>query len=474
MNNVLKHLSICMLVILIVSFFRIEVNAAPIEDSTLHITYIGATGYLIESATKKILIEPTYGDIVKGFGYPYHNEAMDEDLVSANGIFDSIDLVFISHIHPGHFDAEKTALFMESSTITKLITTGSVQSAIQDVSENYESVSDRIVVMSSENFVTKDTTVDDIYIEQTMVEHWGDTKLLQHLFEVDGLNIAFYLDSTKLKGKEIHVQSRNIDLGFIDGKLFLDEGIQEMYKTDFEIGLSILTHSSDFAGMTTAINDLGDEYPQVTYLPTSMEKFILTFSEGTVQIDTLNRAPMVVNPIPDDTLMVNESYLMNIPVTTFSDGDGEELEYDVKKSNGSDLPEWLSFNENEMTLSGTPPEAQKLFLQVIATDPNNSWGFQKFILVVESPMNNKDLNISNDRVKVYPSMAVNTINIDLSESSSDYTKFTLINSLGVVVQNKDLVSNSLNQFEIQGLPKGRYFVVLQGNMHRTNRSFIKL
>ncbi|KPJ67907.1 MAG: hypothetical protein AMJ43_02915 [Coxiella sp. DG_40] len=51
--------------------------------------------------------------------------------------------------------------------------------------------------------------------------------------------------------------------------------------------------------------------------------------------------PVVVNPIPDQTVNVGEMFNFTIPVTTFNDADRDMLSYNIKLADGSPLPEWL-------------------------------------------------------------------------------------------------------------------------------------
>ena len=104
---------------------------------------------------------------------------------------------------------------------------------------------------------------------------------------------------------------------------------------------------------------------------------LITASDGTLSVSdsfdftvvNLNDAPVVANPIAD--LIVEEDSFIrhDLPFEeAFLDVDGDALSYTVVSSDGSPLPEWLSFNNG--TLAGQPPQDLNgdIALTVIATD----------------------------------------------------------------------------------------------------------
>jgi hypothetical protein len=55
----------------------------------------------------------------------------------------------------------------------------------------------------------------------------------------------------------------------------------------------------------------------------------------------VQHAPIIANPIPDQTVNVGEMFNFTVPVTTFNDADRDMLSYNIKLADGSPLPEWL-------------------------------------------------------------------------------------------------------------------------------------
>ncbi len=108
--------------------------------------------------------------------------------------------------------------------------------------------------------------------------------------------------------------------------------------------------------------------------------------EHTITIGQVNTAPVVVAEIVD--LEINEDNLIeySIPTDTFTDAETSELDYVATLSDGSTLPDWLSFSPLSQTFFGTPPQDfhGTLNVNVIASDGalQATAGFQIRILNV--------------------------------------------------------------------------------------------
>ena len=107
---------------------------------------------------------------------------------------------------------------------------------------------------------------------------------------------------------------------------------------------------------------------------------------GAVEIqEPVNDPPEVNNPISDQNATEDQSFQFQVPDDTFSDPDDEFLIFSANLDDGSDLPEWLNFNTNDLTFSGTPGEDDDgtLNIQVTATDSEGLTASTSFTLNVE-------------------------------------------------------------------------------------------
>ena len=102
-------------------------------------------------------------------------------------------------------------------------------------------------------------------------------------------------------------------------------------------------------------------------------------------VEPANYAPLLSNPIPDQTISTGAAWSYTLPAATFSDPDPADiLTYSASKADGSPLPAWLSFNASTRTFSGTPADADaaSLNLRVTATDPHGASISDSFSLTV--------------------------------------------------------------------------------------------
>ncbi len=110
-------------------------------------------------------------------------------------------------------------------------------------------------------------------------------------------------------------------------------------------------------------------------------------SEATMSITATNAndAPQVANAIAPVSVKVGEPLSMTISANTFTDEDGDTLNYRVVTSSGFALPGWLSFDATTRELSGTPTVAQVgvLDLLAVAIDPRGAGASSPFTVTVE-------------------------------------------------------------------------------------------
>lgn len=121
---------------------------------------------------------------------------------------------------------------------------------------------------------------------------------------------------------------------------------------------------------------------------------LIEFADGTVwdiaKIDQLvkssiNHAPVVAIPLPNRSINEDSAWSYAVPLTTFTDADpGDVLTYTATMANASMLPNWLKFNAETRTFSGTPTNADigLLDLKVIASDTKGGIAFSAFSLTV--------------------------------------------------------------------------------------------
>ncbi|CAK9073867.1 unnamed protein product [Durusdinium trenchii] len=86
------------------------------------------------------------------------------------------------------------------------------------------------------------------------------------------------------------------------------------------------------------------------------------------ELDCVAKGPFVNQILPDASGTVGQEIQQQIPEETIQDPDGKPVAYAVSLMDGGQLPEWLHFDPETETLSGTPSAAQELHLLVEGKD----------------------------------------------------------------------------------------------------------
>ena len=98
-----------------------------------------------------------------------------------------------------------------------------------------------------------------------------------------------------------------------------------------------------------------------------------TPSTLTVTITGTNDAPVLVTPLPDTDININQALNYTIPSGAFTDIDtGDTLTYAATKADGTALPSWMTFNATTRNLSGTPTSTNVGALDITITATDNS------------------------------------------------------------------------------------------------------
>ena len=98
-----------------------------------------------------------------------------------------------------------------------------------------------------------------------------------------------------------------------------------------------------------------------------------------------NDAPVLNNAIANQFARENNPFSFTIPTNTFKDIDkNDTLVFSAQLANNNPLPDWLVFDANTQTFSGTPHESDmgNLSIQVVATDSQGATASANFVLEV--------------------------------------------------------------------------------------------
>jgi Ca2+-binding RTX toxin-like protein len=118
-----------------------------------------------------------------------------------------------------------------------------------------------------------------------------------------------------------------------------------------------------------------------------------------LDVVNVNDAPQPANPSIDQSVIEDEPFVYRVPSSTFMDVDGDSLTASALLSDGSELPAWLTFDEETMTFVGTPSSSDVGLTQVTvsATDQGglkaeDTFQITVFNLIDDAPMSASVLN----------------------------------------------------------------------------------
>jgi L-ascorbate metabolism protein UlaG (beta-lactamase superfamily) len=97
---------------LIASIALLRSLGADAQPPALDVTYLGNEGFLVRSGSQAVLFDALFGAGLPDYDHVPANVANDIEM--GRPPFSNIDLVFISHIHPDHFELPSTVRFLES------------------------------------------------------------------------------------------------------------------------------------------------------------------------------------------------------------------------------------------------------------------------------------------------------------------------------------------------------------------------
>lgn len=99
----------------------------------------------------------------------------------------------------------------------------------------------------------------------------------------------------------------------------------------------------------------------------------------TFLVENVNDAPVELNVVADTTILEDSFYDFSIPDTTFMDEDGDDIMFSI-----SNLPDFLTFDQADTSISGTPLHENigEHIVRIEATDPFGETGYSEFKITV--------------------------------------------------------------------------------------------
>lgn len=135
-----------------------------------------------------------------------------------------------------------------------------------------------------------------------------------------------------------------------------------------------------------SLNNSGLDYP-VTISP-DKQYFFYNSNDTlhwckTTTIDSLksqNFTPYLQKKLPDFKIDLNRTTKISLPTDYFIDDDFDSLEFEITQNNGNKLPNWITFNKENNSLSCTPMQSESIVLNIKAKEPYGNYTNEKICI----------------------------------------------------------------------------------------------
>ncbi|PHR57686.1 MAG: hypothetical protein COA43_11765 [Robiginitomaculum sp.] len=191
-------------------------------------TYLANEAILISQGDVKVLFDPFFPT---GFGtYLEVPSAMKAKIMAGAAPFDSVDAVFVSHVHPDHFDVSDMVKYMKAHPSVHLFISAQGVEMMQSEMEDGDAKADAEIFKRITGFALKykdapqSKTVGKIKVDVVRIPHAGwpsraDVSNLVFRVTLDNGVTVMHMgdadaDDTHFKPHNAHWQARNTDRAF--------------------------------------------------------------------------------------------------------------------------------------------------------------------------------------------------------------------------------------------------------------------
>ncbi|MBN2523071.1 MAG: MBL fold metallo-hydrolase [Bacteroidales bacterium] len=211
------------ILILILNLYLLNVRCSSVEKESLSVTYVANCGFLIESGTKKILVDALFKEGYNRYEIPDSGTRIL--LTSNKEPFNNIDLILITHSHADHFDPEMVIRCMVNNPDAKLLCPEQVLDIIGKDPAGYEKIRSRITECTPDTFTTEKIEIDGIEVTACRLAHGyqnkSDIQNIAYLIRINKIKVfhtgdADPLQINKLTG--IDLSEEHINIGLINSE----------------------------------------------------------------------------------------------------------------------------------------------------------------------------------------------------------------------------------------------------------------
>lgn len=284
----------------------------------------------------------------------------------------------------------------------------------------------------------KTTQTLDFEIQNTCSIRLRTTDLTGLYFEKI---IQFTIEDTNDIPNEIELSNKTIDellpIGSLIGELSaIDQDENDSHTFELiSTGNSSLFQIIDNQLKTKEILDYETQNPCIIQIKTNDQQGDNFTQEFIIEINDKNDNPIVEIPLQDYTTSGGNNFKYTIPPNSFIDPDfGDKLDFILNVKNKS-IPNWISFNSDNLTITGNPPESLigEFIFSLKATDNHGAYISDDFNINIQSA---SLIDEENNKISISPNPTIDKIHISFSKNYLNSELILLTNTGQKIIQQK--------------------------------------
>jgi len=246
------------------AFVVVVLGAAPLafgeraeNRAPARITYVGNTGFLIETAHHKVLIDALYRAGLDTT-VPVPPEYRDT-LEGAKPPFDGVDLVLATHIHRDHFEPMAVGNYLLNNPKAIFFSTDDTVARLQLAFPEYDQIDDRVSGVQP-GARPIDFDVNGIKVEAINMKHFSSgLAVYMFVIEMDGWRFLDVGDAvaSRLDFRSYHFHDGDIDVVFLPYWYLVDNVTIEAARQGLKADHLVLTHLPPKDLKPSPVDELG-------------------------------------------------------------------------------------------------------------------------------------------------------------------------------------------------------------------------
>ncbi|OFX83976.1 MAG: hypothetical protein A2W99_03520 [Bacteroidetes bacterium GWF2_33_16] len=194
------------------------IYSSCLGQQEIDVTYIANSGFLIESGSKKIVIDALFKHGWNNYLIP--TDTIVSDIINQRDPFNNSTLMLITHNHGDHFDPAMVVAYLLHNSENILIAPPLITNTILK-HPDYKKFENQIVHLDKINQEKNDTTIQGIRVQSFFIQHDSRPEIenVGYLIEIDNLKVFHtgdYNGSETVEFENLHLQNENIDLAFLN------------------------------------------------------------------------------------------------------------------------------------------------------------------------------------------------------------------------------------------------------------------